>query len=597
VLRSAGAVLVGYGLVALAFTWPLAQHLTTAIPGAGADGWFGAWNLWWFDTAVSQGHNPFHTDLLYHPAGTDLYLQTLMPLDGLLVLPVQLAWGPVVAYNVAVLLALTLSAAVAYGLARDQLTRVGARWPGWRGEVPPLAAGLLFGFSPYMADHLLGHLNLLSAAGLPGAVLALSRAAAPLTGDPGGGRALPWRAILAASGALVFTMLCELQYVLFLAVATLLWSAGALVRRQGRALRGPALAWLLFLGVSSPLAVGAARQAAATPQATYAADLAGFSADLLAYVIPSPFHPWWGAWAAGQLERLPGGLLEKVMFPTYTGLLLAGVGLVAGHRRDWPVGGWAAGAGAAGVLSLGPWLHVGGVQWPVPLPAALLYRLPGVDLTRVPGRWVVLVILALAVLAAFGLAALLTPRPPSLAAKGERHHAWGQGAMAGLALGLLGCELCPAPYPLLFWAVPAGLTQLATLPADAGVFHVPIRPYDSTNLRFQLVHGHPILGGYVSRPPAYPLFEGVPLFTQLKVHQDIFDPCAPALEGLGPGLFAYFKTGALVLDKDLLSPARQVFDRRLAQRAGLGPPVYEDAQLVIYRPPAAAAAPPWRIST
>jgi len=44
-LRSAAGILLGYGLVAVAFTWPLAQRLTTAIPGAGSDGWFGAWNL------------------------------------------------------------------------------------------------------------------------------------------------------------------------------------------------------------------------------------------------------------------------------------------------------------------------------------------------------------------------------------------------------------------------------------------------------------------------------------------------------------------------------------------------------------------------
>jgi len=85
----AGAVLLGFVLVAGLFTWPLAAHLTTAIPGDGKDGWMEAWTLWWVALALRSGQNPFHTGLLFHPYGADLYLHTLMPLDGLLTLPVQ----------------------------------------------------------------------------------------------------------------------------------------------------------------------------------------------------------------------------------------------------------------------------------------------------------------------------------------------------------------------------------------------------------------------------------------------------------------------------------------------------------------------------
>jgi hypothetical protein len=172
-----GLVLLGYLGAAGVFTWPLALHLGTAIPGDGKDGWQGVWSLWWWATALGQGRNPFHTDLLFHPQGADLYLHTLMPFNGLLALPVQAVGGPVAAYNFIVLVSLVASACGAYWLARDRLARAGALPGGGWGEIPPFAAGLLFGFSPYLADHLLSHLNLLAAEGLPFAVLALLRAA------------------------------------------------------------------------------------------------------------------------------------------------------------------------------------------------------------------------------------------------------------------------------------------------------------------------------------------------------------------------------------------------------------------------------------
>ncbi|HUS16869.1 MAG TPA: hypothetical protein VM536_17875, partial [Chloroflexia bacterium] len=197
-------VLLGYLLVAVAWTWPLAGHLTTAIPGDGKDGWQNAWNLWWVAQAVLQGRNPFHTDLLFHPIGADLYLHTLQPLNGLLSLPVQVLWGPVAAYNAVVLAALPLAAWGAYLLAHDRLARARSSPAGWRGAMPPLVAGLLFGFSPYLAGQLLSHLNLVSAWGLPFSTLALLRAADAVPPRPAV-RSLPWVHISLAVGALVLT--------------------------------------------------------------------------------------------------------------------------------------------------------------------------------------------------------------------------------------------------------------------------------------------------------------------------------------------------------------------------------------------------------
>src|SRR5439155_19093408 len=99
---------------------------------------------------------------------------------------------------------------------------------------------------------------------------------------------------------------------------------------------GPVLAWALFLLIVSPLAVGMVAQLAHTATGTFAGlpqDTLIYSADLLAYIIPSPFHPWCGPAAADLLRPFPGTLIEKVMLPTYTGLALVALGFCAGRRR------------------------------------------------------------------------------------------------------------------------------------------------------------------------------------------------------------------------------------------------------------------------
>jgi hypothetical protein len=650
-----GLVLLGYLGAAGVFTWPLALHLGTAIPGDGKDGWQGVWSLWWWATALGQGRNPFHTDLLFHPQGADLYLHTLMPFNGLLALPVQAVGGPVAAYNFIVLVSLVASACGAYWLARDRLARAGALPGGGWGEIPPFAAGLLFGFSPYLADHLLSHLNLLAAEGLPFAVLALLRA-----GDGGGGLGVGgWKSgarkqdsaksssaeppssilyplspvptpnpqpptprwIAAAVLALLVTALCEWQYVLFLALWTGLWAAWTVGGRVGAGRRGqaaggwavvtpligPGLAWAGFLLLVSPLIAGMIGQLgspAAPARTGFAQDTLTYSADLLAYAIPSPFHPWWGAWAAEVLRPFPGTLIEKVMFPTYTAVVLAALGWAVGRRRGWPVGFWAAQAGVFFVLSLGPALHIGGQLLPIPLPAGLLYQLPIANLTRAPGRFVVLVLLALAVLLAFGLAALIK-------GWGIRGQGWGVGGRGSVEaiqspqskiqnpklvivlLVLLIVELWPAPYRLARWDVPPGMGTLADLPPGSAVFDVPVAPFETAYMQAQIVHGHPLIGGYLARNPAYPLFAGVPVFTEFATLRAAPDLCAPPLAGLGPGVLAAFTTGAVVLHKTALDDRGLTAARDLAARLGLGAPTREDDRLVIYRPPRPPTLPSW----
>jgi hypothetical protein len=164
---------------------------------------------------------------------------------------------------------------------------------------------------------------------------------------------------------------------------------------------------------------------------------------------------------------------------------------------------------------------------------------------------------------------------------------------AVIAVLLLGLELWTAPYRLARWDVPAATETLATLPPGTAVFDVPVRPFESAYMQAQMVHRRPLIGGYLARAPAYPLLDGVPVFTALRTLQSAPDLCAPPLDGAGPAMFTYFTTGALVLHKDRLDNRELNAARDLAARAGLGAPTLEDDRLVIYRPPPAATIAPW----
>jgi len=111
------------------------------------------WFLRWIPTSIGQGANPFVTYQMNAPSGVNLMWNSLMAPIGLVLAPLTVAAGPVLAYNVAVVGAITLSAlACSVALRRYADGRAG-----------PLIGGAVYGFSPYVASHAGLHLNLVAA--------------------------------------------------------------------------------------------------------------------------------------------------------------------------------------------------------------------------------------------------------------------------------------------------------------------------------------------------------------------------------------------------------------------------------------------------
>ena len=159
--------------VAAYVAWSLALHhrllpqLTTATAGwTSSDSYQFVWWIRWLPWSLAHGDDPLYTTYLHAPLGVNGMWNTPVPVLAALFAPVTLTAGPVAAYNVAMILGPVVSG-LALALALSVWVE---RW--W----PRAAAGLLYGFSPFVVAHSsVGHLNLVWAV-LPPALVWLLHA-------------------------------------------------------------------------------------------------------------------------------------------------------------------------------------------------------------------------------------------------------------------------------------------------------------------------------------------------------------------------------------------------------------------------------------
>ena len=153
--------------MSIIWTWPLALHFNDHIPGLGGDNYSFLWNLWWMRKALSAPElDFFQSRYLFSPFGVDLINHPHTALQGLISATALQNLSVIQAENAYIILSVFLNAACAYLLAFD-IVRV---------KRTALIAGVAFGGSPYVAAHLHGHFDLLTAWVIPLFALCLRRA-------------------------------------------------------------------------------------------------------------------------------------------------------------------------------------------------------------------------------------------------------------------------------------------------------------------------------------------------------------------------------------------------------------------------------------
>lgn len=343
--------------------------------------------------ALASGHNPFVTNWINYPAGANMVANTSIIAPAVLLAPVTLAFGPVVAFNVALVLSFAGSATAAFLVFRRYTRWAPAAWIG----------GLLYGFSPYLvAQGSLGHLHLTLVAVPPLVLLALDELLVRQRG-----RLAAWGialgALLAVQLLTSAEVLAEMGVLTVVGLAVLAAAHPGAVRvhlRRARAPLGLAAATFVVLG-GYPLWL-----AVAGPQHVSGAIHPGLSSmgtDLGALVVPTSLDRV----APGSLASIGDGLGPGVEHGAYLGLaLIALVVLLVVRFRDRGTVRFAAVMGAVAlILSLGPRLALDDHPSGVPLPFALVDKLPLMD-DLAPERFALFVALFAAMVVAVGLGEL-----------------------------------------------------------------------------------------------------------------------------------------------------------------------------------------------
>jgi hypothetical protein len=560
-----GLLFVG---LALLFTWPLPLHPSRALPAAQpADALLHVHRLWFVPRMVAAGHDPYGwTDLLRSPQGTTQYLETLIPLVGIAAWPARLVGDPLLHYNLVVVALLALNAWSGFLLVRDRTASAAAG----------VVGGITYGLSPYLLAHLgAGHLNLVAAFWPPLFVLCLLRAL-----ERG---SFAWAAL--AGLCLAGTVYTDLQWTLALGLLAPLLVAWRLVAggraRAARALACAGLAAALAALLACPLLVGIADEAAGAA-APGKAEAIENSAVLLAFVAPQPAHPVWGTAVRGwyAARGLDEGD-EQVVALGHAPLALAAVGL-ASRRTRRPI--WLLALLAFVVLALGPRLHLASraelkLTSEVTMPYDLLRSASLVRLGRAPARFAAPATLCLAVLAGYGVVALARRAPT--------RHPWAVAAVV-----LVGAELLAAPFPLHVPRTPAMYQALSREPCPGPLFELPVlsrsgdiddvppanRPdvREKERLYFQVAHGCPISGGYVSRNRS--------LTDLQQAWQDFARGAGDPDPATMRARLAEAGFARLVIWRDAYaSDAALRRDEDAARRMGLGAPWYDGADGAAYR--------------
>ena len=252
--------------------------------------------------------------------------------------------------------------------------------------------------------------------------------------------------------------------------------------------------------------------------------------DLATLVLGNPFHPVWGDGVRRVYRTLGIDVMESTGWLGVAPIVLAAWALRrhAGHtssrgtRADLSdrtivvrrtVRQWAVIGLVFFVWALGPHLMLFGINTGLILPQTLLRYMPIMANARIPGRAIVVVYLALAVLGAITVAEW----------RRESRHAL--LIVVGVSLVLTG-DYLPAPFPLTALDRPGIYETLRNRRERGAVCELPLGirdgfgehgSFDDRVLFYQTIHRRPLVGGFVARLPAAvtAAYEGDPLLAGL----------------------------------------------------------------------------------
>ena len=365
------------------------------------------WFLRWVPYAISHATSPFVTQQINAPTGVNLMWNASILLIGLVLTPVTLTLGAIVAYNVAIVVAIAFSGWCTYIALRRYARSVAG----------PVVGGLVYAFSPYVISHASIHLNLTAVWAPPLFLLLLDEILVRR-------RRSPWLLGLGL-GLLAACQLLTTEEVLatcvvaaaVLAIVLAVVSISAEDSRQDLLRAGRRLAIALVTATAGflvlagwPLAVQFFGPQQIQGQVQ---EVDTFGTNLLNLIVPTRYQLFTPE-AAAQFSDSFSRLYHEAGAYLGLPLLLLLIAFVAARWQDRRVRAAALVAVVMLVLSLGPTLHVAYTATGLPLPWLPFSKLPLLE-HALPGRLIVYTWLAVAVLIAIVVdEALQRPREQAL---------------------------------------------------------------------------------------------------------------------------------------------------------------------------------------
>ena len=483
------AFLLYLALTCVIYLPPIGGAIATRYVG---DGWADArlyrWGLAWTPWALLHGHSPLFASDVFAPAGVNLTWVTFVPSLGIVSYPLQRLLGSLVTLNVLMLLAPALAAWATYLVC----VRVTKRF--W----PSVLGGLFFGFSSYIAGHMVDHLNLVMIFTAPLAVY------------------LVIRKLQGSLGPIWFVLLLALDLVFAFGVSTELFATTTFFGAIAFVIA------LLFAGRD----VGAVLRTGLLVAGSYA--IAGLvllpfltnavhheptevlrpvdktSIDLGSWVVPRQHSRIGGESFTTITSRFTASAQEDAGYVGIAALvMLVGFAITERKRRStWALLAFLA---IVAVLASGPVLHILG-RPSIGLPGEWLTHVPLLQ-HATPQRFPAYAALALGVVAALWVA------------HGTGRTVWIRWVIAGLAA----VAILPAPDPSVFHAygeTPAFFTDgdvQQQIQQDEMVFSITERPASELQWLAASDFWYRIPQAYIGPIPAE--YAGQPLYRGLAINQ------------------------------------------------------------------------------
>jgi hypothetical protein len=552
-------IFAAYVALACITTWPLAARITDHLPGQSSDRFLHYWNGWWVQKAIATSQSPLYTPLIFHPRGVSLITHNIAWMNVLPWLVLEPMFGGITAYNLILLLNLSLGGFTAFLLTKH-LTG---------DTLSAFVAGFVYQAWPFRLSQL-DHPNLFMTYWTPIFFLFLSRTI----------QKNHWRDSILTGLAFALIGYTRWQQLIPATITGLIYF-GCTARHWLPKAECQTLVRLFVAGCVAVILISPA-MVLLLSQMDSEGDLSDLmregeeklmETDLLAYITPSSSHPILGEHTQPLYDRYYSDRSSRRRFTAYVGftpLLVAMVGVASKRwRRNLS---WILMAITLVLLALGPLLRINGQFYPqVPMLYNALAPIGIIRLMRVPDRFNMFLALPVSVMMAYGTQHLLNhirrPRPLAI-------------FVAIVLSGLVLCEYIAIPTQLTpMPSFPPFYAHLAQESAEGAVLNMPFDQLKAKEYMFaQIAHEHPIVQGNLSRTPndAYEYIEQNPLLHSLHQTNEV----SWELSDLGRQLrtLAQDNIRYIIIHKQAVGSDRVLHWKRYL----LIDPCYEDEDIAVY---------------